>query len=65
MGNLEPSKVKLEFEPAEFYALQSIMEQWYSEHHLDAGHYTSLKNKVANNIRHTDVYMMDGTLTYN
>lgn len=45
MGNLEPSKVKLEFEPAEFYALQSIMEQWYSEHHLDAGIIQVLKTK--------------------
>ena len=65
MGNLEPCKVKLELEITEFYALQSIVEQWYAEHHLDYSHFRSQKIKVANDIRNIDTTTMDRTLTIN
>lgn len=65
MGNLEPHKVKLDLEITEFYALQSIVEQWYAEHHLDYSQFHSQKVKVANDIRNIDTTMMDGTLTIN
>lgn len=65
MGNIEANKVTLSLEITEFYALQSIVEQWYAEHHLDYIHFHSQKIKVANDIRNTDTTMMDGTLTIN
>ena len=62
MGNFKPHLVKLEFEPDEFYALQSIIEQWYAEHHLDEGYYTKLKNQVANEIRQTTLCEINGSV---
>lgn len=65
MGNLEPHKVKLDLEITEFYALQSIVEQWYAEHHLDYSQFHSQKVKVANDIRQINPNILNGTLTIN
>lgn len=65
MGNLEPRKVKLNLEITEFYALQSIVEQWYAEHHLDYSQFHSQKVKVANDIRQINPNILNGTLTIN
>lgn len=65
MGNLEPRKVKLDLEITEFYALQSIVEQWYAEHHLDYSQFHSQKVKVANDIRQINPNILNGTLTIN
>lgn len=65
MGNLEPRKVKLDLEITEFYALQSIVEQWHVEHHLDYSQFHSQKVKVANDIRQINPNILNGTLTIN
>lgn len=65
MGKLEPRKVKLNLEITKFYALQSIVEQLYAEHHLDYSQFHSQKIKVANDIHQINPNILDGTLTIN
>ena len=60
----EIDKVTLTFDKDEFYALQSIVEQWYIEHHLDDGKYALLKHKVANEIRGLSEIKVNGTISY-
>lgn len=57
-------KVKLTLEKDEFHALQSIVEQWYGEHHLEDGEYALLKHKVANEIRGYNGMKVSSNISY-